>query len=131
MDTLFVYEGVSSEYFPLRDSWTYSIVDVRNPFPEVIHFNNQTRELSYCGGMDNSTGELTIDVKKKDVVTEVTLHLKKAGVCSLLSSQLDAFDLAHGAQACILKNLPDLQVIDPSIFTEEHMDSCSTVPSFT
>lgn len=131
MDTLFVYEGVSSEYFPLRDSWTYSIVDVRNPFPEVIHFNNQTRELSYCGGMGNSTGELTIVLKKKDVVTEVTLHLKKAGVCSLLSSQLDAFDLPHGAQACILKNLPDLHVIDPSIFTEDHMDSCSTVPSFS
>ena len=131
MDTLYVYEGVSSEYFPLRDSWAYSIVDVRNPFPEVIHINNQTRELSYCGGMGNSTGELTIVLKKKDVLTEVTLHLKKAGVCSLLSSQLDAFDLPHGSQACILKNLPDLHVIDPSIFTEDHMDSCSTVPSFS
>lgn len=131
MDTLYVYESVCSEFFPLRDSWTYSIVDVRNPFPEVIRFNNQTRELSYCGGLDNSTGELTIVLKKKDVVSEVTLHLRKAGVCSIISSHLDTFDLPHGAQACVLKSLPDLHVIDPSIFTEDHMDSCSTIPSFS
>lgn len=106
-------------------------MDIHNPFPDVIHFNNQTRELSYCGRIENSTGELAIVLKKKDTIFQVTLQLKKAGMVSLFSSQIDAFDLPHGAQACVLKDLPDLHVIDPSIFTEDRIDSCSIIPSFS
>lgn len=131
VDTLYVYENVHSELFPLRDSFSYDLVSVQNPDPSVFFFNNQSRQLSYYGNMSRSSEELVIRLQKDQSVVDVKLTLQRKCARVSFKSCVAVADLQNGARACVLKSLPDLHVIDPSLFDQSRVEFCSTIPSFS
>lgn len=115
---IFVIPDTYSDFYPLHETFPHTVSRVVNPAPSVIHFNNETMQITTFGDLHNETVPFKLYMEGLPDPLEITFSPAP-------------IPTQHGARTCILKELPDIPTLDPSLFRASAIAFCYHTTSFS
>ena len=113
-----VIPNTYSDVYALHETFPHSVLRVVNPAPSVIHFNNETKQITTFGDLRNET--VSFELYMEGLSDPLLINFFPAPIPT-----------QHGARTCVLKELPDIHVVDPGLFRSTTIDFCYHTTSFS